>query len=82
MKGTFDMNLASLDARNIAARRRLKEAAQALTAELGTPALVTPTAIELRQPAVAQMRELEELAALLEAIVKELTPHGTTQRSG
>lgn len=66
------MNLASLDARNIAARRRLVEAAQALTAELGTPALETPTAVEKRQPAVAQMRELELLADLLEAIVKEI----------
>lgn len=74
------MNLASLDARNIDARRRLKAAAERLTAELGTPPLQTPTAIELRQPAVAQMRELEHLANLLEAIVQELTHAPTKDR--
>jgi hypothetical protein len=74
------MNLASLDARNIAARQRLKAAADALTAELGTPALVTPTAVELRQPAVAQMRELECIAQLLEAITGELA-HGPEKGS-
>lgn len=73
------MNLASLDARNIDARRRIKAAAAALAQELGTPALETPTAIELRQPAVAQMRELEHLAALLEAIVQELTTNAPTK---
>lgn len=74
------MNLASLDARNIDARRRLKAAAERLTAELDTPPLQIPTAIELRQPAVAQMRELEHLANLLEAIVQELTHAPTKDR--
>ena len=74
------MNLASLDARNMDARRRLKAAAERLTAELDTPPLHIPTAIELRQPAVAQMRELEHLASLLEAIVQELTHAPTKDR--
>ena len=77
------MNLTSLDLRNTEARRRIRDAAALLGAELGVPPLVTPTAIELRQPAVAQMRELECIAALLEAIVEEMTPHaGTQERSG
>lgn len=74
------MNLASLDARNIEARRRLKTAAAALGEALGVPPLETPTAIEQRQVAVAQMRELEHLAAFLEAIVGALTD-GTEERS-
>ncbi len=69
------MHLTSLDMRNTEARRRIKAAAQELGEALGVPQLVTPSAIELRQPAVAQMRELEGIAALLEAIVGELT-HG------
>lgn len=69
------MNLASLDLRNTDARRRIREAAGELAAALGVPPLEHPTAIELRQPAVAQMRELECIAALLEAITGELT-HG------
>jgi hypothetical protein len=77
------MNLASLDLRNTDARRRIKQAAQELGVALDLPPLQTPTAIELRQPAVAQMRELEHLAAFLEAITGELT-HGnqTENRSG
>lgn len=71
------MNLASLDLRNQEARRRISAAAAALGDAMGLPPLVTPTAIEQRQPAVAQMRELESIAALLEAIVGEL--HGPTQ---
>lgn len=67
------MNLTSLDMRNTDARRRILDAATALGEALGVPPLVTPTAIEQRQPAVAQMRELEGIAALLEAIVGELT---------
>jgi hypothetical protein len=75
------MNLASLDLRNTEARRRIKQAAQELGEALGVPPLDTPTAIELRQPAVAQMRELEHVASFLEAIVGELT-HGNQTRSG
>ncbi len=73
------MNLASLDARNIDARRRIREAAAELADALGTPALEHPTAIELRQLAVAQMRELEHVAAFLEAIVGELTHASQTK---
>ena len=75
------MNLTSLDMRNQEARRRIKNAAAELGQALGVPALETPTAIELRQPAVAQMRELECIAQLLEAIVGELT-HAKEDRSG
>ncbi len=75
------MNLASLDARNTDARRRIREAAEELAVALGVPSLDTPTAIEQRQGAVAQMRELEHVAAFLEAIVGELT-HGNQERSG
>ncbi len=75
------MNLASLDARNIEARRRIREAAGELAVALDVPPLAHPTAIELRQPAVAQMRELEHVAAFLEAIVGELT-HAKEDRSG
>lgn len=74
------MNLASLDLRNIEARRRILAAATELGAALGVPPLVTPTAIEQRQPAVAQMRELEGIAQLLEAITEELT-HATQGRN-
>jgi hypothetical protein len=72
------MNLASLDLRNTEARRRIREAALELGEALGVPPLDTPTAIELRQPAVAQMRELEHVASFLEAIVGELT-HGNQE---
>jgi hypothetical protein len=74
------MNLTSLDMRNQEARRRIKDAAAELGDALGIPPLEHPTAIEQRQPAVAQMRELECLADHLEAIVGELT-HVNTQGS-
>lgn len=67
------MNLTSLDMRNTEARRKIKAAAAELGQALGVPALETPSTVELRQPAVAQMRELECIAVLLEAIVGELT---------
>ena len=66
------MHLSALDARNNEARRKILAAAQELGQALGVPALETPTPVELRQPAVAQMRELEGIAALLEAITEEL----------
>ena len=66
------MHLSALDARNTDARRRIVAAAATLGEALGVPPLSHPTAIELRQPAVAQMRELEGIAALLEAITEEL----------
>jgi hypothetical protein len=67
------MNLASLDLRNTEARRRIKQAAAELGEALGVPPLTHPTAIEQRQPAVAQMRELECLALYLEAIVESIS---------
>jgi hypothetical protein len=67
------MHQSSLDARNIEARRKITAAAAELGRALGVPSLETPSAVEQRQPAVAQMRELEHIAALLEAIVGELT---------
>lgn len=73
------MNLTSLDARNTQARQRINAAARTLGEALGVPPLESPSAIEQRQPAVAQMRELECLAVLLEAIVEELD-HATETR--
>ena len=67
------MNLTALDMRNTEARRRIKAASAELGDALGIPKLEHPTAIELRQPAVAQMRELECLADHLEAITGVLT---------
>lgn len=70
------MNLATLDARNQDARQRIKEAAAALAAALNLPPLEEPTAIEWRQPAVGQMRELQCVAVLLEGVAEAL---GVTQ---
>jgi hypothetical protein len=72
------MHPSSLDARNIEARRRIKAAAEQLGEALGVPPLEHPVPAEVRQPAVAQMRELECLADLLENITAALTegkPH-------
>ena len=78
------MHPASLAVRNTEARRRITAAASALGEALGVPPLEHPTAIEQRQPAVAQMRELECLADLLENLTAALTegsvPHGTEDR--
>jgi hypothetical protein len=76
------MHLSALDARNTEARRRIVAAAATLGEALGVPPLVTPTPVELRQPAVAQMRELEGIAALLEAITEELTHASQRSRQG
>jgi hypothetical protein len=73
------MHPSSLAARNDNARRRIKAAAAELGEALGVPPLATPNPAENRQPAVAQMRELECLADLLESITAALTveaPHG------
>lgn len=72
------MNATSLDTRNTDARRRITAAASELALALDVAPLQHPTAIELRQPAVAQMRELECIAQLLEAITGELT-HATNE---
>lgn len=74
------MHQTSLDMRNTEARRRIAAAAASLGDALGLAPLVTPTAIEQRQPAVAQMRELEGIAALLEAIAQEMITNGTEER--
>lgn len=71
------MNLASLDARNTEARRRITSAAESLAAALALPPLAAPTAIEWRQPAVGQMRELECVADLLEGIAAALLEEST-----
>ena len=66
------MHAQALDHRNIEARRRIREAAEKLAASLGLPALEQPDAIEKRQPAIAHMRELEHIAALLENVCAAL----------
>lgn len=79
------MNLTSLSARNERARQRIKDAAGALGDALGLPPLAHPTAIEQRQPAVAQMRELECIADLLDAIARALQEqpiHASEERPG
>jgi hypothetical protein len=66
------MHPSSLDYRNIQARQRIKGAAGALADALNLPALGDVSAVEARQPAVAQMRELEHIAALLESVCAAL----------
>ncbi len=66
------MHPAALDLRNREARQRITAAAAALSDALAIPALVRPTAVELRQPPVAQMRELEGIADVLEAVTRAL----------
>ncbi len=66
------MTPTALDTRNIEARRRIRAAAGKLATALGLNALEHPTAVELRQPAVAHMRELEHIAALLETVCDAL----------
>lgn len=66
------MHLASLAARNDEARRRIQTTADALRDALGIAPLGQPSSVEQRQPAVAQMRELEEVASFLEAIAAAL----------
>lgn len=61
------MHPRNIAARNEAARRRIKDAAAALTGR----DLDTMTEQERRDPAVAQMRELEIIAAMLEDAAKE-----------
>jgi hypothetical protein len=61
-----------IDYRNIQARQRIKRAAGALADALNLPALGELEAVEKRQPAVAQMRELEHIATLLEGVARAL----------
>ena len=72
------MHPASLAIRNQEARRRITAAAAKLGEALGVSHLEQPTAIEQRQPAIAQMRELEHIADLLDrvtAVLVEDTSH-------
>lgn len=67
------MHARNINARNEAARQRIKAAAVTLTGR----ELDTMTAQEQRDPAVAQMRELEIIAAMLEDAVKGERRDGT-----
>jgi len=58
--------------RNDEARRRIKEAAAQLAEALGLAPLGELEAAEKRQPAIAQMRELEHIATLLEGVCAAL----------
>lgn len=66
------MHPQSIAYRNDQARQRIKTAAGALADALNLPPLETPTAIEQRQQSVAQLRELEHIAALLENVAAAL----------
>jgi hypothetical protein len=66
------MHSYNINVRNAEARRRIKDAAAALANGLGLPALGEVTGIEQRDHAVAQMRELEEIATLLEGVARAL----------
>jgi len=66
------MHPASIAYRNDQARQRIRDAAGALADALNLPALEHPTAIEQRQPPVAQLRELEHIATLLDSVCAAL----------
>lgn len=66
------MHARNLVARNEEARRRIAAAASTLADALQIAPLQHPTAVEKRQFEVAQMRELEHIADLLENVVGEL----------
>ena len=74
-----------LATREAAARQRIRSAAAALAGALGLPPLEAVTPVEQRQRAVAQMRELETIADLLDAAVAATRPqeadHGPKQES-
>jgi hypothetical protein len=73
------MHPRSIAARNDAARQSIKTAAAALADALGLPPLADMTEPERRDRDVAQMRELECIAALLGSVVEALReeiPHG------
>lgn len=66
------MHPAVLDTRNREARQRITAAAASLSDALRIAPLVGPDATERRQPAIAQMRELEGIADVLEAVCAAL----------
>lgn len=73
-----------IDTRNQAARQRITAAAAALADALGVAPLARPTPIEQRQPALAQMRELEGIADVMESVARALAspeeaPHAETR---
>lgn len=73
------MHARNLAARNEEARRRIAVAASILADALQIEPLDHPTPVEQRQFEVAQMRELEHLADLLERVTGELA-HGNQAR--
>ena len=78
------MHPAALDTRNRNARQRITAAAGALSDALNIAPLAGPNSNEKRQPAVAQMRELEGIADVLEDVVRALlteqeAPNAPTQ---
>lgn len=66
------MHPRNINARNEAARRRITTAAAALGDALGVPPLGQVAEPERRDPAVAQMRELEYVADLLDSVAAAL----------
>lgn len=74
------MHPRNIDVRSTNARRRIAQAAGALADALGVPVLGEIEERERRDPAVAQMRELEEIAALLDGVAATLgANHGNTE---
>jgi hypothetical protein len=76
------MHPRNIDRRSTDARRRISEAAAALADSLGVPPLGSIAERERRDPAVAQMRELEEIADLIDGIASTLLTganHGNTE---
>lgn len=76
------MHARNIAARNADARRRISAAAASLADALAITPLGAPTAIERRQFDVAQMRELEHIAELLERVATALVevPHGSQEK--
>lgn len=72
------MHPRNIAVRNEAARRRIRAAAAQLGDALGLAPLGEVTPIEQRDRDVAQMRELEELAVLLEGVAHALTQEKIT----
>lgn len=66
------MHPRNINARNEAARQRIITAAAALGDALGVPQLGQIAETERRDPAVAQMRELECVADLLDSVATAL----------
>lgn len=75
------MHPRSIAAREAKARETIQAAAAALADRFGVPPLVDVTPIERRTPGVGPMRELECVAALLQAVASATAgeqTHGST----